>query len=130
MALSVVIGCKHVHDLWDGSNADSAMGHRLFFNDVRDVGHYDDWDAAAFHHTHGIDLYSSFQKISLSQDIPVAPTGAFVLGYVAMWLIFSLLANIAQWGLDQAALLSPMMVSNSVGLGAALLIAAGIYASG
>ena len=44
-----------------------------------------------------------------------------------MWLIFSLFATIAQWWLDQAALLSPMMVSNSVGLGAVLLIAAGIY---
>jgi predicted metal-binding membrane protein len=32
-----------------------------------------------------------------------------------------------QWGLDQATLLSPMMVSRSAWLGGALLIAAGIY---
>jgi predicted metal-binding membrane protein len=32
-----------------------------------------------------------------------------------MWAIFSLVATTAQWGLDQAALLSPMMVSRSLG---------------
>jgi len=72
-------------------------------------------------------IYAGIARKSAGQGMPVAPTGAFVSGYIAMWLIFSLFATIAQWGLDQAALLSPMMVSNSVGLGAALLIAAGIY---
>ncbi|MCZ6804471.1 MAG: DUF2182 domain-containing protein [Proteobacteria bacterium] len=59
--------------------------------------------------------------------MPVAPTGAFVSGYIAIWFIFSLFATLSQWGLDQAALLSPMMVSNSVGLGASLLVAADVY---
>ena len=72
-------------------------------------------------------IYAGIARKSAMQGMPVAPTAAFVSGYIAMWLIFSLFATIAQWGLDQAALLSPMMVSNSVGLGAALLIAAGIY---
>jgi predicted metal-binding membrane protein len=72
-------------------------------------------------------IYAGVARKSAAQGMPVAPTGAFVSGYIAIWLIFSLFATIAQWGLDQAALLSPMMVSNSVGLGAALLIAAGIY---
>ncbi len=72
-------------------------------------------------------IYAGVARKSAAQGMPVAPTGAFVSGYIALWLIFSLFATIAQWGLDQAALLSPMMVSNSVGLGAALLIAAGIY---
>ncbi len=72
-------------------------------------------------------IYAGVARKSAAQGITVAPTGAFVSGYIAIWLIFSLFATIAQWGLDQAALLSPMMVSNSVGLGAALLIAAGIY---
>jgi len=61
------------------------------------------------------------------QGTQVASTGSFVLGYIGIWVVFSLFATIAQWGLDQAALLSPMMVSTSVGLGAGLLIAAGIY---
>ena len=55
------------------------------------------------------------------------PTFVFVAGYVAMWAVFSLVATVAQRGLDQAALLSPMMVSNSAVFGAALLIAAGVY---
>ncbi len=72
-------------------------------------------------------IYPAVARKSAMQGMPVAPTAAFVIGYIAMWLIFSLFATIAQWELDQAALLSPMMVSNSVGLGAVLLIAAGIY---
>ncbi len=72
-------------------------------------------------------IYAAVARKSAMQGMPVAPTAAFVSGYIAMWLIFSLFATIAQWGLDQAALLSPMMVSNSFGLGAVLLIAAGIY---
>ena len=39
----------------------------------------------------------------------------------------SLFATVAQWQLDQWALLSPMMVSKSPLFGASLLIAAGIY---
>ena len=72
-------------------------------------------------------IYAGVARKSAGHGMPVAPIGAFVFGYIAMWLGFSMFATLAQWGLDQAALLSPMMVSNSVGLGAALLIAAGIY---
>ena len=61
------------------------------------------------------------------QDTPLAPTATFVLGYIAMWSLFSVAATLVQWGLDQAALISPMMVSTSPSLGAGLLIAAGIY---
>ena len=72
-------------------------------------------------------IYAAVARKSAAQGTPVAPTGAFVSGYLAMWVLFSLFATLAQWGLEQAALLSPMMVSNSVSLGAGLLIAAGIY---
>lgn len=54
-------------------------------------------------------------------------TGAFVSGYLLVWTGFSLAATLAQWGLDSAALLSPMMVSRSPWLGAGLLIAAGVF---
>jgi predicted metal-binding membrane protein len=54
-------------------------------------------------------------------------TGLFAAGYVVTWGVFGLLAATLQWGLDQLALLTPMMASASVPLGAALLIAAGIY---
>jgi predicted metal-binding membrane protein len=72
-------------------------------------------------------IYASVARKSAAQGTPVGATGGFVSGYVAMWVLFSFFATLAQWGLEKAALLSPMMVSKSVTLGAGLLIAAGIY---
>jgi predicted metal-binding membrane protein len=72
-------------------------------------------------------LYAAVARKAAAQRSPVAPAFIFVAGYAAMWALFSLVATLAQWGLDQAALLSPMMVSRSARLGAALLIAAGLY---
>ena len=56
-----------------------------------------------------------------------ASTGVFLLGYLVIWSGFAALATVAQWGLHIGALLSPMMVSTSPILGAALLLAAGIF---
>lgn len=42
-----------------------------------------------------------------------------------IWTLFSLGATLLQWQLEQRALLSPMMVSNSQSLSGVLLIAAG-----
>jgi predicted metal-binding membrane protein len=72
-------------------------------------------------------LYAGVVRKAAAQHSPLAPTFVFVSGYIAMWTIFSLAATIAQHALDQAALLSPMMVSTSAAFGAALLIAAGVY---
>jgi predicted metal-binding membrane protein len=72
-------------------------------------------------------LYAAVARKAAAQHSPVAPAFVLVAGYAAMWAIFSLVATAAQWGLDQAALLSPMMVSRSAWLGAALLITAGVY---
>jgi len=72
-------------------------------------------------------IYASVARKSAKQGTPVAPTGLFVSGYIAMWMGFSALATLAQWRLEQALLLSPMMVSKSTGLGALLLIVAGVY---
>ena len=55
------------------------------------------------------------------------PTWNFAAGYLAAWGGFSLAAVALQWGLEHLMLLSPMMATNSVALGSALLIAAGIY---
>jgi predicted metal-binding membrane protein len=57
----------------------------------------------------------------------VARTYAFAGGYLASWIGFSLLATTLQGLLAQAALISPMMESTNTVLGAAILIAAGIY---
>ena len=54
-------------------------------------------------------------------------TGFAALGYLAAWTCFSLAATLAQWGLLEARLVSPMMESASNGLSGALLLAAGAY---
>jgi len=72
-------------------------------------------------------MYAAVARKAAAQHDPLAPTFVFVTGYIAVWTIFSLVATIAQHALDQAALLSPTMVSRSALFGAALLIAAGIY---
>ncbi len=58
---------------------------------------------------------------------PRLSTGLFASGYLLAWTGFSMGATALQWGLQQAALLSPAMVSTSTVLGGALLIAAGLY---
>ena len=58
---------------------------------------------------------------------PFAPAGWFALGYLLAWIGFSLLATVTQWGLEQAALLSPMMTSTSHEFAGVLLIATGAY---
>lgn len=54
-------------------------------------------------------------------------TAVLTLGYLATWTVFSAIATLAQWGLLEARLVSPMMSSASPGLSAALLAAAGAY---
>ncbi len=54
-------------------------------------------------------------------------TTAFIAGYLAMWGAFSLVAVIAQWGLERGVLLSAMMMSTSNLLGSGLLLAAGVW---
>ncbi len=72
-------------------------------------------------------LFAAIVRKSRGQRSPAAASGLFVAGYLAVWTGFSAVATASQWGLEQAALLSPMMVSTSPYLGGALLIAAGIY---
>ena len=72
-------------------------------------------------------IYAAVARKAARQRTPVAPTALFVSGYVAMWTLFSVVATLAQWGLDRAALLSPMLVTTSPELGATILIGAGFY---
>ena len=72
-------------------------------------------------------LFAAFNRRRREQQRPFVPTGVFLLGYLIVWTMFSLLATLAQWGLHNAALLSPMMTSTSPALGGALLIAAGVF---
>jgi len=72
-------------------------------------------------------LYDRVRARQAAQGASLAATGIFALGYLIAWTLFSLGATTAQWALEQAALLSPMMVSASPWLGGGLLIAAGLY---
>jgi predicted metal-binding membrane protein len=58
---------------------------------------------------------------------PYVPTAFFVAGYLLAWGGFSLAATLAQWALERAALMTPMMRTSSPLFGAALFVAAGVY---
>jgi predicted metal-binding membrane protein len=71
-----------------------------------------------------------FARISRREQAgarPYVPTAIFAAGYLGAWAGFSALAVVVQWGLERAGLLSAMMVTTSVWLGAAILIAAGLW---
>jgi predicted metal-binding membrane protein len=72
-------------------------------------------------------LYAAIRRKQSQRGHAIAPTGAFASGYLIAWAGFSLAATTLQWGLEQTALLSPMMVSTSAWLGGGLLIFAGVY---
>ncbi len=67
------------------------------------------------------------RKKNTATGNPALLTGLFVSGYLIVWGGFSLAAVFLQWQMDRWALLNPMMASASAPLGAALLIAAGVY---
>jgi predicted metal-binding membrane protein len=58
---------------------------------------------------------------------PLIPTGLFVLGYFLVWIAYSALAAMAQWGLHVAALLTHHLVITSPLLGGVLLVSAGVF---
>ena len=72
-------------------------------------------------------IYARIVARDGSQDPLVTPSLVFVFGYIVIWTLFSVMATALQWAMETAALLSPMMVTTSSSLGAALLVAAGIY---
>jgi predicted metal-binding membrane protein len=58
---------------------------------------------------------------------PYVPTAVFVAGYVLAWGAFSMAATGLQWGLERAALMTPMMRTSSPMLGGLLFVAVGLY---
>ncbi len=72
-------------------------------------------------------IYASVARKAARDGAPLAATGVFVTAYIVVWSLFSALATVAQWALDRAALLSPMMLLDSSILGGILLCAAGLY---
>src|SRR5216684_8909696 len=71
-----------------------------------------------------------FTAIKRKQGASVSPSieaWVFLSGYLLIWAGFSLIAALAQWGLERAGLLSMAMASTSATLGGAILLAAGLY---
>ncbi len=57
----------------------------------------------------------------------LTPTVLFGAGYLLVWGGFSAVATALQWGLESARLLSPMLATTHYWLGAAILVAAGLW---
>lgn len=72
-------------------------------------------------------LFSKFKRQRQETENPFRLTSLFVLGYLAVWTGFSLLATLAQWGLFSAAMLSSTMGQVGALLGGIILLAAGIF---
>lgn len=72
-------------------------------------------------------IYARVGRQAAQQGKPFAASAWFAAGYLLSWTVFSLAATSAQWGLQRAALLTPMMESASNVLGGVVLIAAGLY---
>ena len=76
-------------------------------------------------------LYARVHRHALAkgkvQD-KLAPTGAFAMGYLLVWLAFAAAATTLYWGLERAGLVSAMMMgSQNRLLSGAVLMAAGLY---
>jgi predicted metal-binding membrane protein len=72
-------------------------------------------------------IFMQITNRSAIRGRPVASSYWFVAGYMIIWTLFSGAITLLQWYLDQAALLSPMMISSSAYLGALLLLCAGLW---
>ncbi|HSH08251.1 MAG TPA: DUF2182 domain-containing protein [Burkholderiales bacterium] len=71
--------------------------------------------------------FAAIQRRRQAQGGSMVSTGVFIAGYLLVWAAFSLLATSAQYGLERAALVSPMMGKAAPWLGAALLVGAGLF---
>ncbi len=72
-------------------------------------------------------LYARVGRQAVGSGHPFAASSWFACGYLIAWLAFSIAATSAQWVLERAALLTPMMENTNDKLGAVVLIAAGFY---
>jgi predicted metal-binding membrane protein len=72
-------------------------------------------------------FYDSIARKGGAGSAAVGHTILFGLGYLAIWLGFSVGAVILQFALDKTSLLSPAMRTSSVALAGAILVAAGVY---
>ena len=72
-------------------------------------------------------LFARINRKDKAASTSLVPTALFTGGYLLAWGAFSLVATALQWALESARLLSPMLVAANHWLGAAILIAAGVW---
>jgi predicted metal-binding membrane protein len=72
-------------------------------------------------------IYARVGRQAAAEGKPFAASAWFAAGYLLSWTAFSLAATSAQWALERAALLTPMMQNASNILGGIVLIVAGLY---
>jgi predicted metal-binding membrane protein len=72
-------------------------------------------------------IYAKVGRQAAAAGKPFAATAWFAAGYVLAWTAFALAATLAQWGLERATLLTPMMQTSSHIVGGVLLVVAGLY---
>lgn len=68
-----------------------------------------------------------FRRVAGRQSHPAARVALFTSAYILVWSGFSLLATLLQQALEHLALSSPMAMQASPGIGALILIGAGLY---
>ena len=71
-------------------------------------------------------LFAAISRQRRERPGALGPTAMFLLGYLALWTGFSVMATLAQWGLHTASLMTGMSGVGPI-LGAVLLAAAGIF---
>ena len=72
-------------------------------------------------------MFTRINRTQRGRGEPFVPVAIFVAGYLAAWSAFSLVATLAQWGLQSIGLLSPAMAGTDAVLGGVMFVAAGIY---
>lgn len=72
-------------------------------------------------------LYGAVARRQDQGGALITASGGFVFGYVLVWTTFSLAAAALQFGLEQAALISPMMKTTSIAFAGAILVGVGLY---
>jgi len=72
-------------------------------------------------------LFTTIRRKQAASVSPSVEAWIFFGGYLLIWAGFSLVAAVAQWGLERAGLLSMAMASTSTTLGGVILLAAGLY---
>ena len=72
-------------------------------------------------------IFAAVNRRQRERELPYVRSGFFTIGYLACWAAFSLAAATLHFALERVSLLSGMMTSTSVYLGAAILLAAGLW---